>query len=90
MKQSYLYIREQIHKIQDALNDKELSSDKKLDYIQSALRVLDVENYSGIDQETKQRIINLKNKLANRESYNNEDLLLEAAQLVDHVLKVSE
>ncbi len=90
METSYSYVREQIFKIQDALDDKELSSDKKLDYIQNALRILDIENYSGIDQETKQRIINLKHKLANKDNYSKEDLLLESAQLVDHVLKVSE
>lgn len=90
MKISYRYIREQTFKIEDTLNDKSLSSTKKIDYIKHILTVLHVEEYSGIEQETKQRIINLQNKLKNQNDYSREDLLLESAQLIDHVLKVSE
>lgn len=86
----YTYIRKQIFTIESILNDKEYSSKKRLEAIESALRVLHVEGYFDIDQETKQRIINLKNNIKNKENYSIDELLLQSAQLIDHVIKVSE
>lgn len=85
MKTSYTYIYEQINKIKRALDNTSNTDDEKLTVIEEALIHIHIEKYTGIKQETKQRVINLKKNLKQKHTNNTQNLLLEAAQLVDHV-----